>query len=61
MKVLFRARCERVRYNNGIVEAFFTRPSDPASHEEHVLVNVKSAAPPFREGLHYVIEIQLES
>jgi hypothetical protein len=43
MKFHEKMTCKRVRRNNGILEAFFTRhPSNALSQEEHVLVNVLS-------------------
>lgn len=38
MRVRFLARCERVRVNNGIVEAMFTQRDD--GQEQHALINV---------------------
>jgi hypothetical protein len=61
MHTRFQARCERVRANNGIVEALFTvrsNPNDAHSQEEHVLVKLRKERGPFITGQDYRIEIQ---
>ena len=59
----FTARCERVRFNNGIVEVLFTRHSeicDSTSHDEHILVNVLKKNAYFHKGSMYLIDIHPE-
>lgn len=61
MQTRFKARCERVRKNNGIVEALFKRHadfSDQKSQEETVLVNVMIERGQYEENKDYWILIQ---
>lgn len=51
--------CKRVRRNNGIREALFTRhPSNELSQEEHVLVNVLSDRGEPETGREYLVTIE---
>ena len=51
-------RCERVRPNNGIVEAFLSRRSTTA-HDEHALLNlIADDYPAFAEGTEYSVIVQ---
>lgn len=57
----FKATCERVRRNNGVVEALFTLRADagnPLSQESHTLVNVPAEYGEFTEGRDYWVQIQ---
>lgn len=54
-----KARCDRVRQNNGMTEVFFTRVQDEGAQEEYVLMNIHTDAdPPYKVGAHYFIRIQ---
>jgi hypothetical protein len=58
MHLRARFRCDRVRLNNGIVEAFFTRRSVGAQ-DEQVLINVMREYPvQYQEGKYYRITIE---
>lgn len=58
MRVRFKARCERVRINNGIVEAMFTQRED-GQQEQHALVNVSlEKGQKFRVGQSYWISVE---
>jgi len=57
----FKATCERIRQNNGIVEVLFTCRSDIGddnSQEQHVLVNLPFEYGTFEKGKEYFIQIQ---
>lgn len=59
MHTKIKAICQRVRRNNGIIEAFFTRhQSEALSHEEHVLMNVLSDRGEPETGKEYWITVE---
>lgn len=61
MHLNFKARCERVRPNNGVTEVLFTHRSNfsnEAAQEQHVLANVQLGADLPVEGLDYIIDIR---
>lgn len=58
MSTRFKARCMRVRVNNGIVEVLLTKRSDGRTEEQHVLMNVVAGDEPYEEGLEYWIDVQ---
>lgn len=62
MHIHIRGRCERVRQNNGIIQALFTKQSDQSvpTQEEHVLVNLVTKDLPVKDRF-YRIEIVEES
>jgi hypothetical protein len=60
MRLLIKAECKRVRRNNGIVEALFTRypnSQNKQEQEHHILVNVKWEDGMFEQGKIYLIDI----
>lgn len=60
MTVSFKARCERIRLNNGITEVLFTRHanfSGEVRQDEHVLVNIHVEKDLFKQDEDYLIDI----
>lgn len=60
MRFRFRAVCQHVERNNGVTQALLTRPavfSDPASQEEHVLLNIRSAHGFPEQGKEYWVDV----
>ena len=60
MQVKIKAKCERVRRNNGIIEVFLTKRMDLSagkSQEEHALFNLVRDPKDFEEGREYWITI----
>jgi hypothetical protein len=57
----FKATCQRVRRNNGVIDALFSSPEDPAdphSQEWHVLINVVTHVSAYEQGRDYWITIE---
>ena len=62
MRVHLKATCERIRRNNGVVEALFTSHpniSDVTLQEDHVLINVKWRKGEFAKGKQYWVTIEV--
>ena len=57
----FKATCERVRRNNGIVEVLLTlraEQGDAKSKEHHVLMNLPIEYGEFEKGRDYFVHVQ---
>lgn len=60
MPISFKARCERVRRNNGMTEVFFTRHSNfsgEKKQDEHVLINAHVEPGEFEINKEYIVQI----
>ena len=58
MQFRLKFRCDRVRGNNGIVEVFLTKVSDPPSQDEQALLNVLKERFDWERGKHYWISVE---
>lgn len=60
MAIKFKARCERVRKNNGVLEILFTRrppAGELGTQEWHVLMNIEAEQNQYEEGSFYWVSI----